>query len=221
MTKVSVNANVKVIGKEAGMTLVETIAIDRRGNEYSTVHNLKASKYKKNEFLHIEGYLELENSVNFINPIKVSVLTDEPDDLKMNAWVQGETTSNFIEPKSLNTPIGESKTPFGVVSVRVEGRFQRGIIFNNLIATFRQFVKAGAIVLIAGRIQYRTFTNKDGVEQTVAEIICDNNYTQVVKASTKRNPFSFSDASVSIEPAETKATGKNVGSNSTKEIEAF
>jgi len=205
--KVNVNANVKVIGRESGMSLVETIAIDRKGNEYSTTHNLKSSKsYKKGELLHIEGHLELENGINFISPIKVSQLSEEPSDLKMNAWVEGETVSNFIEPKSLNTPIGESKAPFGVVSVKVQGRFQRGIVFNNLIATFRQFVKAGAVVLIAGRIQYRTFTNKDGQEQTVAEIICDNNYTQIIKASTKRNPFSFSEDTAK----EPKATNKAV-----------
>jgi hypothetical protein len=191
--KVSVNANVKVVGKESGMTLVETIAIDRRGNEYSTVHNMKSTKsHKKNEMLHVEGHLELSDGINYINPIKIEVLKSEPSDFKMNAWVEGEVTTNFIEPKSLNAPIGEQKAPFGVVSVRTQGRFQRGIVFNNLIATFRQFVKTGAVVFIAGRIQYRSFVNKDGQNQTIAEIICDNNYTKVVKASSLKNPFSFS-----------------------------
>lgn len=205
--KVNINANVKVVGKKDGFTQIETIAIDRKGNEYSTIHNLKSSKFKKGDFVHVEGHLEVADGVNFINPVKAVVLAAEPDDLKMNAWIQGETTSNFIEPKSLNAQPGENKAPFGVVSVRAEGRFQRGIIFNNLIATFRQFVKAGATVLIAGRLQYRTFTNRDGIEQTVAEIICDNNYTQVIKASTKKNPFAFTsdeDDSVEVRIHQTK-----------------
>lgn len=191
---VKINSNARVVEKAKGFTIIETVAIDRRGNEYTTQHFLRSTKaLKKNEFVHVEGTLELENGINYINPIKLEKLASEPDDLKMNAWVQGEAAYNFLEPKSLNTLAGESKAPFGVVSIRTKSGFQRGIIFNNLIATFRQFVKAGAIVLLAGRIQYRTFTNKEGVEQTVAEIIADNNYTQVVKASQKRNPFSFSE----------------------------
>ncbi len=192
--KVNVNANVEVTGKEGKYLTVDTIAVDRKGNEYRTQHymkNPKAAKLTIGKFAHIEGHLDMdENGINYIDPLEVTVLEEALEDMRMNAWITAEASSNFIEPKSLDLGKTEAR-PFGVATVKVGNRYQRGIVFNNLIATFRKNLKAGALIRLAGRIQYRSF-EKDGVTKTIAEIICDNSYTEVLKASTKKNPFAFS-----------------------------
>lgn len=204
--RVNVNMSGEVVEKNSEYLMVETTAIDRKGNLYGTNHVVKMVKHKvaKGSFVHIEGHLDMdENGVNYIDPVKFEVLTDklEPEDCKMNAWITAEASSNFIEPMSLNA-VGLDKKPFGVASVKVgtgeQKRFQRGIVFNNLIALFRKNLKTGAIVKLAGRIQYRDYETKDGEARTVAEIICDNNYTAILKASTKKDPFAFSDTENNI-----------------------
>jgi hypothetical protein len=197
-SKVNVNMTGEVVGKDGNFLTVETTAIDKKGNFYGTEHTVKLAKGMKavkGEFVHIEGHLDMdENGLNFIEP-KTFVVYDEavePKDCRMNAWVVGEASSNFIEPQSLNS-IGVDKRPFGVASVKVGNRFQRAIVFNNLIAVFRKNLKAGAIVRLAGRIQYREYEKQDtGEKRTICEIICDNSYTEILKASTKKNPFAFS-----------------------------
>lgn len=197
-SKVNVNMTGEVVGKDGQYLTVETTAIDKKGNLYGTDHVIKPTKgmkASKGEFVHIEGQLDVDdNGLNFIEPKVFTVCEDDakPEDCRMNAWVVAEASSNFIEPQSLNS-FGMDKKPFGVASVKVGNRFQRGIVFNNLIAVFRKNLKAGAIVRLAGRIQYRKYEKPDtGEEKTVCEIICDNSYTEILKVSTKKNPFAFS-----------------------------
>lgn len=109
----------------------------------------------------------------------------------MYAWIEGEAAASFFEPKSLTDEFS-SKRPFGVASVKVnETRRQRGIVFNNLIATMRANLKAGALVRLAGRIQYRKYTNNENQEVEIPEIICNNEFTKIIKLSDRVNPFSF------------------------------
>lgn len=210
--RVNVNMTGEVVNKGDEGIVVETTAIDRNGNLYGTEHLVKMAKtgkIAKGSFVHVEGHLDMDESgVNYIEPTKFEVLAEAqaPEDCKMNAWIVAEASSNFIEPMSLNS-IGTDKKPFGVASVKVgtgeKKRFQRGIVFNNLIALFRKNLKAGAIVKLAGRIQYRDYETKDGESRTVAEIICDNNYTQILKASTKKDPFAFSSSEPAVQGAST------------------
>jgi len=196
---VNVNFNAKVIGKEGKYLFVETIAIDRKGNEYGTEHTMelgKGMKASKGDYVHVEGTVGLnEDGENVITASKLALWPSEPTDLRMNAWIVGEAASNFIEPKSIED-IGGDRKPFGVASIKLGNRFQRGIVFNQLIPTFRKNLKAGAIFRMAGRLQYRTYVANDQTEKTIMEIVCDNNYTEVLKASTKKNPFAFSEEDV-------------------------
>ena len=196
---VNVNFNARVTGKEGKYLMVETIAIDRKGNEYGTEHVMelgKGMKASKGDYVHVEGTVSMnEDGVNLITASKCSLWPDEPADLRMNAWVVGEAASNFIEPKSIDE-VGGDRKPFGVASIKLGNRFQRGIVFNQLIPTFRKNLKAGAIFKMAGRLQYRKYIANDQTEKTVMEIVCDNNYTEILKASTKKNPFAFSEEDV-------------------------
>ena len=197
--KLNVNMNCEVTGKSGKYLEVATIAIDKKGNEYQTIHIVapaKGMKPKVGEYMHVEGTLDVDdNGINVIEPLNWSMLEDKPKDQRMNAWLTGEATSNFIEPKSIED-VASDKKPFGVATIKVGNRFQRGIVFNQLIPVFRKNLKAGAIFKMAGRLQYRTFVDKDDNERTVCEVICDNNYTQILKASTKKNPFAFSSEDV-------------------------
>ena len=195
MTKVNVKFNGKVvnlIGKKYAE--VATVAIDRSGKSYETVHNLKLGKGFApaiGTYLAIAGTLESLEGLNWIEATSCVELKGAPEDLNMYAWVEGEAASSFFEPKSLTDEFS-SKRPFGVASVKLnETQRQRGIVFNALISKMRENLKAGAIVRLAGRLQYRTYTNAEGKDMTVAEIICNNEWTKILKPSTRKNPFSF------------------------------
>ena len=196
-TKVNVNFNAIVTEKGNGFVKAATVAIDRKGNTYETEHLIQLGskvKLSKGDYIHCEGHLDTnENGVNLIEPVKLEVLAETPEDLKMNAWIVGEASSNFIEPKAIDD-IASDKKPFGVATVKLANRFQRGIVFNNLIPIFRKNLKAGAVVRLAGRIQYRSYMDKDENERVNAEIICDNSHTEILKMSRRKNPFAFSEA---------------------------
>ena len=52
-----------------------------------------------------------------------------------------------------------------------DAQFHRVVAWSKLAELCAKLLFKGRKVLIEGRLQYRKFTNKDGVEQTVAEII--------------------------------------------------
>lgn len=189
MTKVNCKFNGKVVGRSKVNITVQTEAIDRKGNIYTMDHVVKMPKGIKVEvgqYVTCSGYLESQDGSNWIDAFSAEVLKSNPGDLSMNAWIEGEASASFIEPSST------TGVPFGIATVKVdETRRQRGVIFNYLIPKMREQLKAGAIVRLAGRLQYRKYTDKEGTEREIPEIVCNNEYTKVVKLSTKSNPFSF------------------------------
>ena len=195
MTKVNVKFNGKVvglIGKKYAEVMTEAYAKNK--DKYETVHTLRLGKGQLpavGSYLSIAGTLETLDGINWIESTSYKELAEAPEDMNMYAWVEGEAASSFFEPKSLSDEFN-SKRPFGVASVKLnDTQRQRGIVFNALISKMRENLKAGAIVRLAGRLQYRTYTNAEGKDMTVAEIICNNEWTKVLKPSTRKNPFSF------------------------------
>ena len=193
MTEVNVRFNGVVVAANTKKAVISTLAEDRNKKTYQTEHHVKLSKGVKlaeGSCVAITGTLESDGSTNWIEPKTCVLLDEKPEDMNMYAWVEGEAASSFFMPQGLDE--FSEKRPFGVASVKVsETRRQRGVVFNSLIATMKKNLKAGAIVRLAGRLQYRKFTTQAGEDREVAEIICNNEYTKVLKLSERANPFAF------------------------------
>ena len=202
MTRTNVKFNGIVASANSKIAMVATVAIDKTGKTYRTEHRVKLSKGVKlaaDTFVAITGYLDGNGHSNWVEIASCKILDSAPEDLNMYAWVDGEAASSFFMPTSGDE--FASARPFGVASVKLEGgKRQRGVVFNNLIGVFKKNLQAGAIVRLAGRLQYRQFPDKaTGETREVAEIICNNEFSKVLKLSERINPFSFGEDSTEDE----------------------
>lgn len=97
------------------------------------------------------------------------------------AIIAGRVTAN---PELRSTPGGQSVTAFGVATNQKwtdkNGKAQESVEFHNVVAWGRkaelasQILSKGALVLIEGRLQTRTWTDKDGQIRRTTEIVADN-----------------------------------------------
>lgn len=55
-----------------------------------------------------------------------------------------------------------------------ETQYHRIVAFSKLAEQCAQFLVKGRKVFVTGRLEYRTYTNREGIEQTAAEIILDD-----------------------------------------------
>lgn len=86
-------------------------------------------------------------------------------------------------PELRKTPGGFSVTSFGVATNRVSkdknGNRREETEFHNVVAWGRQaevasqFLTKGALVLIEGRLQTRSWEDKQGVNRKTTEIVCE------------------------------------------------
>jgi hypothetical protein len=201
-SNVNVKFNGLVIAATAKKAVVATVALDRNKRSYTTDHTVKLNKNTKlaeGQYVAISGTLESDGMSNWIEPKACTLLGEAPSDQNMYAWVDGEAASSFFMPN--NGDEFSDARPFGVASIKVnETRRQRGVVFNNLIGVFKKNLKAGAVVRLAGRLQYRKFQDRaTGETREVAEIICNNEYSKILKLSERINPFSFGDDSAEDE----------------------
>ena len=93
--------------------------------------------------------------------------------------ITGRTTAD-IELKQLTT--GTSAIEFSVAVKRsfknangeYESDFFTCVAFRNTAETISRYVKKGDMIGIEGRLQTRSYTNKEGRKITVTEIIVEN-----------------------------------------------
>ena len=96
------------------------------------------------------------------------------------AIIVGRVT-NIVESRKL--PSGQSVTNFGVATNRVwyddQKNKKEDVQFHNIVAFGRladiatQYLQKGALVLIEGRIQSRTWDDKDGQKRNKTEIVAE------------------------------------------------
>lgn len=97
------------------------------------------------------------------------------------AIIAGRVTAN---PELRTTPNGQSVTSFGVATNQKwtdkNGKPQESVEFHNIVAWGRkaelasQYLMKGGLVLIEGRLQTRSWTDKEGQIQRTTEILADN-----------------------------------------------
>lgn len=88
------------------------------------------------------------------------------------------------DPELRYTPTGTAVATFGLATNRSwttdtgekkeEAEFHKIVAWNKLGELCSQLLSKGRKVYVEGRIAYRKFTNKDGVEQNTTEIVIDD-----------------------------------------------
>jgi single-strand DNA-binding protein len=86
-------------------------------------------------------------------------------------------------PQLRNTPSGQAVTTFGVATNRIwkdkAGNRQEQTEFHNVVAWGRtaeiasQYLTKGGLVFVEGRLQTRSWTDKQNVNRKTTEIICE------------------------------------------------
>ncbi len=113
-------------------------------------------------------------------------------------------------PESRKLPSGQSVTSFGVATNRVwydseknkkeEAQFHNVVAFGRLADTASQYLQKGALVLIEGRIQYRTWDDKEGQKRNKTEIVAEN--LQLGPRSSGSTQGSYVNQQVKAKPQE-------------------
>jgi single-strand DNA-binding protein len=88
------------------------------------------------------------------------------------------------DPEVRNTPSGQAVVSFGVATNLVwkdqAGNKQEKVEFHNIVAwrklaeTIGKYVKKGSKLYVEGRLQTRTWDDKNGVKRYTTEIVADN-----------------------------------------------
>jgi single-strand DNA-binding protein len=88
-----------------------------------------------------------------------------------------------VDPQLKTTPGGQSVTSIGVATNRTwtdkNGAKQEQVEFHNVVMWGRQaevaaqFLTKGAMVLIEGRLQTRTWTDKQNQQRRTTEVMCE------------------------------------------------
>jgi single-strand DNA-binding protein len=88
------------------------------------------------------------------------------------------------DPELKYTPQGTAVCTFGVATnrswttttgeLREEAQFHRIVAWQKLAELCGKLLTKGKKVYLEGRLTYRTFTGRDGVQRTVAEIVLDD-----------------------------------------------
>lgn len=88
------------------------------------------------------------------------------------------------DPELKYTPAGTAVCTFGIATnrswttndgqIKEETQFHRVVAWQKLAELCGKLLSKGRKIYMEGRITYRTFTGKDNVQRTVAEIVLDD-----------------------------------------------
>lgn len=88
------------------------------------------------------------------------------------------------DPELKYTPAGTAVCTFGLATNRswttADGQIKEDVQYHRLVAWQKlaelcgKLLTKGRKVYVEGRLTYRTFTGKDGLEKTIAEIVLDD-----------------------------------------------
>lgn len=88
------------------------------------------------------------------------------------------------DPRVRNLPSGQLVANFGIATNRFfydqerqkreQAEFHNIVAFNKAAEIAQQYLKQGAMVLVEGRLQTRSWSDKDGIKRYRTEIIVEN-----------------------------------------------
>lgn len=120
------------------------------------------------------------------------------------------------DPELRYTPTGAAVCTIGLATnrswttdsgeKREETEFHRLIAWNKLAELCSQLLAKGRKAYFEGRIAYRKYTDKNGVEQNVSEIVIDD----MLILDSKREGSSYEGPKVSNEPKEPRVEEKSI-----------
>jgi len=88
------------------------------------------------------------------------------------------------DPRVRNLPSGQLVANFGVATNRIfydqerqkreQAEFHNVVAFNKVAEIAQQYLRQGSMVLVEGRLQTRSWENKDGIKRYRTEIIVES-----------------------------------------------
>ncbi|MDD5551985.1 MAG: single-stranded DNA-binding protein [Candidatus Pacebacteria bacterium] len=88
------------------------------------------------------------------------------------------------DPQARSLPSGDTVANFGIATNRIfynknkekqeQTEFHNVVLFGKIADIAQQYLKQGAMVLIEGRLQTRSWEDKDGMKKYKTEIIGEN-----------------------------------------------
>lgn len=106
------------------------------------------------------------------------------------------------DPEQRALPSGQAVSNFSIATNRVftdkAGNKQKQADFHNVVAFGRlaeicsQYLKKGSLLLVEGRIQTRSWQDKDGVKRNRTEIVMENMQMGPKGAGDSSSPTTFS-----------------------------
>ncbi len=117
------------------------------------------------------------------------------------------------DPELKYTPAGVAVCTFGVATNRSwttadgsrkdEAQYHRIVAWQKLAELCGKLLVKGRKVYLEGRLMYRTFTGRDGVQRTIAEIVLDD----FIVFGDMRKPSETAEEIKTEEPAEKSKAG--------------
>lgn len=113
----------------------------------------------------------------------------------MNKVIEIGRTTQDIERRM--TASGKSVISFGIAVKRsfknndgqYESDFFNCVAYSKLAETMSKYVHKGDLIMVEGRLQTRTYTDKNGKEQKVTEIIVENVEFLQPKKKQENTPY--------------------------------
>lgn len=97
------------------------------------------------------------------------------------AIILGRVTN---QPEMRSLPSGQNVTSFGIATNRVwkdaqgnkkeDTQFHNVVLFGKLADTAGKYIQKGSLILVEGRIQYRSWEGQDGQKRFRTEIVGEN-----------------------------------------------
>ncbi len=129
------------------------------------------------------------------------------------------------DPELKYTPNGAPVCTFGVATNRTwttaEGQVKEDVQYHRIVAWNKvaelcgKLLTKGKKVYVEGRLSYRTFTGKDGLQKSITEIVLDD----FIVFNSARRPFEERKEEVPQEKVEEKVTEKKTTPKKSKKEE--
>src|SRR4030042_6947851 len=129
------------------------------------------------------------------------------------------------DPELKYTPNGAPVCTFGVATNRTwttaEGQVKEDVQYHRIVAWNKvaelcgKLLTKGKKVYVEGRLSYRTFTGKDGLQKSITEIVLDD----FIVFNSARRPFEERKEEIPQEKVEEKVTEKKTAPKKSKKEE--
>lgn len=205
-----------IVGTDKGMAVIRTFQ-ETQKETYSTDH-----------LVHMKGKVKLPAKASRVEVIGHFEMINEDtaivaDNIRSAEGEPYENVAHVIGDSFRTVQLQESAkgTKFANALLKLGDTLINGVVFRAIAIAFSMKCTKGSLAQIYGRVQHRQFEDKEGRERVTAEIICDEDLTQVIKTKELKSKFAdmLKGRGASAQPAQAVAMIRRVKAESKPEDE--